>query len=98
MVFDCYDIESKNRTLLPFGYLTNKMLKYETHLVRAVKYAYVYYAYIVVDGKKVESGCSYTFDSENTYGHWNCGKVPSCNKDYPYYHIWLNLKEKVYPN
>ena len=83
--FDYYDIDSKTRTLKPY------CGRNETHLVRTSKYAYVYYAYVIINSHRYESS-THTFDSKDVYAHWNCGGPVEGN-----WHITLDLKNKVYP-
>lgn len=81
-----YDIDSKSRRLMPF------VGKNETHLVRASKYANVFYAYVIINGVRYESTDATTFDSQNSYAHWCCITPDEWN-----WHVTLELKNKVYP-
>ena len=85
--FVFYKINSRSRELEPYSG------KYETHLVRTTKYAYTYYAYVIINGRKYDSSTTSTFDSQHTSYHWCCVAPIDGN-----WHVTLNLKNKVYPN
>ena len=85
--FDYYNIDSKTRYLKPY------CGKYETHLVRATKYAYTYYVYVIINGKRYDSSTTYTFGPGKTYYHWVCVAPIDGN-----WHVTIDLNWKVYPN
>jgi hypothetical protein len=83
--FDYFDIDAKTRSVKPY------CGKYETHMVRATKYAYTYYVYVVIGGYKYESG-AVTFDSMHRSYHWRCDAPIDGG-----WHVSLKLENKVYP-
>lgn len=85
--FEYFDIDPKTRCLKPY------CGKYETHLVRATKYAYTYYVYVIINGKRYDSSTTYTFGPGKTHYHWVCVAPIDGN-----WHVSLNLEDKVYPN
>ncbi len=84
--FDCYYINPKSRVLFPWC-----ERRYETHLKRTTKYAYAYYAYVIINGYRYE-GKVLTFDKDRTGRHW---RIP-CNGGIDQ-HLNIDLKWKIYP-